>query len=397
MSDSTRRSFLQGVGLGAAALGLNNTARAEEKPIQGFQKTAGAPDPSAGYKPISDRKIRVGIAGYGFCKFGANFSFQTHPNVEVVAVTDLIPDNCAALAKECRCGKTYPSAEEMFKDDRIEAVFIATDGPSHGRLAVEAMKHGKHVATAVPAVYGSMEDADKLFEAVKTTGRKYMLFETSCYHPELHAMREIYRAGGFGKLVYSEGEYYHYTPKPVPSYKDWRVGSVPQWYPTHAAAFYVGVTGGSFTEVTCMGMPSYLDAFQPGANRYNNRFATEVALLRTSEGGMARIAMSWDTPGEGREAGRIRGQNGVFENKYVGTLKDLPPTSRGPLPPGVDPGYHGGSHGYLTHEFVSAIIQDRMPLVNIEWALAMTVGGIVAHQSALKDGELLKVPQYRLS
>jgi hypothetical protein len=32
--------------------------------------------------------------------------------------------------------------------------------------------------------------------------------------------------------------------------------------------------------------------------------------------------------------------------------------------------------------------------VNICEALAMTVGGIVAHQSALKGGESLKIPQF---
>jgi len=41
-------------------------------------------------------------------------------------------------------------------------------------------------------------------------------------------------------------------------------------------------------------------------------------------------------------------------------------------------------------------LQDRTPLVNIAWALNMTVAGIVSHQSALKDGELMKIPQYAL-
>ena len=45
-------------------------------------------------------------------------------------------------------------------------------------------------------------------------------------------------------------------------------------------------------------------------------------------------------------------------------------------------------------EFVSAILQDRKPLVDVAMALNMTVGGIVAHQSALKDGELMKVLQF---
>jgi hypothetical protein len=57
-------------------------------------------------------------------------------------------------------------------------------------------------------------------------------------------------------------------------------------------------------------------------------------------------------------------------------------------------GGHGGSHGYLMNEFVTAILEDREPLVNIAWALNLTVAGIVAHQSALKDGELMKIPQF---
>jgi predicted dehydrogenase len=202
MNNSTsRRSFLQAVGFGAAALGLQGSARAADQPIQGFEETPTDPNASEGWKPVSDRKVRVGIAGYGLCRFGAAFSFQDHPNVEVVAVSDLFPDRCAGLAEACRCEKTYPSLEEMIKDDQIEAVFVATDAPSHARHCIEVLKHGKHVATAVPAVFGSLEDADKLFETVRVSGLKYMMFETSCFHEDCHAMRQIYEAGGFGKLI----------------------------------------------------------------------------------------------------------------------------------------------------------------------------------------------------
>lgn len=139
--------------------------------IPGFEKTKTDPNASKGWQALGDRKLRVGIAGYGLCRFGAAFSFQTHPNVEVVAVTDLDPNRCAGLAQACRCRKTYPSCEEMVKDDNIEAVFIATDAPSHARLAVEALKHGKHAASAVPAVFGSdaLEDAQRLCDALNMT------------------------------------------------------------------------------------------------------------------------------------------------------------------------------------------------------------------------------------
>ncbi len=250
----SRRSFLGTLGLGSlgaiAADRLLTTAEAQQPgaEILGAGGVKTSDRPRKVWQPVSDRKIRVGIVGYGVCQFGAAFGFQDHPNVTVVAVSDLFPDRCAALAKACRCEKTYPSLEELVKDDAIEAVFVATDAPSHARHCIEVLKHGKHVACAVPAVFGSIEQAHELYEAVKSSGRKYMMFETSAYHDDCHAMRQVYRAGGFGKLVYSEGEYLHYSAEPIASFRDWRVGLPPQWYPTHSTAYYVAVTGGHFTE-----------------------------------------------------------------------------------------------------------------------------------------------------
>ena len=392
---ASRRSFLQTACAGAAALGLAGTALGQEKKIQGFDETPKEPKPARKWTPVSDRKLRVGIVGYGVCRFGAAFSFQDHPNVTVAAVSDLFPDRCAGLAKACRCEKTYPSLEEMIKDDAIEAVFVATDAPSHARHCIDVLKHGKHVACAVPATFGSLEDADKLFETVKASGLAYMMFETSYFRPDCYAMRTIYNAGGFGKLVYSEGEYYHYAVPEIASYKDWRVGLPPQWYPTHSNAYYVGVTGGSFTEVSCMAMPSVLDKLRPENNVYKNPFGTEIALLRTSDGGTARMGVSWDTPGDGGERGRIRGQRGTFYDRYQGLEKNLPDITPTLLPPGVAAGGHGGSHGRLMDEFVQSILQGRKPLVDVAQALNMSVAGVVSHLSALKDGELMKIPQYK--
>lgn len=394
----SRRSFFQGTAIGAGLAALSGGRAGAEKVIQGFEDTQSTTDTAKPWQPVSDRKIRVGIAGFGVCSFGAAFDFQNHPNVEVAAVTDLIPERCQALARECRCAKTYPSLEELVKDDNIEAVFVATDAPSHARHCIEALKYGKHVACAVPAVFGSLKDAKRLYNAVKKSGLNYMMFETTSFHNDCYAMRTIYNAGGFGKMTYTEGEYYHYMETPIDSYKGWRVGLPPQWYPTHSNGYYVAVTGGSFTEVSCMGMPSIIPHLRPANNPYKNPFGTEIALFRTSEGGMARMAVSWDTPGHGGEMGLVRGQKGsMLDMAYDGTQQVAAlPLAKPALPPGVSPGGHGGSHGYLCEEFVTSILQKRTPLVNIAWALNMTVAGIVAHKSALKDGETLKIPQYKL-
>jgi hypothetical protein len=407
----TRRSFIEMAGIAGAASALSRVTAAvaaepaqppvddKGKVIPGFEKTKTDPNTSKGWQPFSDRKIRVGIAGYGLCQFGAAWGFQNHPNVQVAAVTDLIPDRCAGLAKACRCEKTYPSCEEMIKDDKIEAVFIATDAPSHARLAIAALERGKHVASAVPAVFGSLEDADKLFEAVKKSGLKYMMFETSCGHADNWAWRQRYQAGELGKIIYSEGEYYHYSATALAGYnpktknvdgEGWRRGLPPQWYPTHSNAYYIGVTGGSYTEVCCLGMPSILPELRPENNAYKNPFGSEIALFRTSEGGMSRMAVCWDLPAAGGEQGRVYGQ----KDDHGGDNKGVS-TARPPLPPGMGEGTHGGGN-HLTCDFVDAILRNRKPLVDVAQALNMTVAGTVAHQSALKGGELMKIPQYAL-
>ena len=172
-----RRDFLEGLGkvslaaLAAGGLSMRAVdARAEQAPRV--------------WKPVSERKVRMGIVGYGVCRFGAAFGFQDHPNVEIVAVSDLIPERRRGLMKACRCDKSYESLEVLVKDTDIEAVFVATDAPSHPRHCMEVLKHDKHVMTAVPAVFGSIEQAEQLVEAVQKSGLKYMMAETSCFRAD---------------------------------------------------------------------------------------------------------------------------------------------------------------------------------------------------------------------
>jgi predicted dehydrogenase len=383
-----RRDFLEKLGVGSlgatVAAGLAARAVAGE-PSQLDKK----------WEPASDRKIRFGIVGYGVCRFGAAFGFQDHPNVEIIAVSDLIPERRDGLMKACRSDKSYESLEVLIKDPKIEAVFVATDAPSHARHAIECLEHGKHVMTAVPATWGSIEQGEELLETVRRTGLKYMMAETSCYRADCYAMRQIYQAGGFGRLVYSEGEYFHYIPDPYPSFKGWRTGSVPMWYPTHSTAYYVFVTGGRFTSVSCAGFRGKIGQYQPDANQYNNPFEDEIALFQTSEGGASRMAVCYGVQGHHGEVGRVYGELGSMTGTdYQGSAKELPDVTRPALPPGVAAGGHGGSHGQLSHEFVCAILEDRDPLVDVYESLAMTVPGIVAHRSALKDGKQMAVPQF---
>ena len=356
---------------------------------------------------FSDKKVRVGIAGEGVCDFGSQFAYQNHPNVEVVAVTDLDPKKCKLLQERTRAKKTYPSCEEMIKNassDKLDAVYIATDAPSHAPLAIMALEHGLHVASAVPAVLGieQLELVPKLIDAAKASGKVYHMNETTAFRESCYAMRKLYEAGELGDIVYTEGEYFHCSGLNdglgVGSYKGWRDCLPPLYYSTHSTGYYTFTTHKRFTEVTCIGRPSALKAYSR-LNRYNNKFGSEFALFKTEEGGSARMLVAYDVLARNGERGRVWGTKGSYDDFSMSFLGDKEALNRVPwrkdkLPPGMPAGGHGGSHGYLTDDFIRAILlKDHRHCCDLKTSLETTVAGIYAHMSAVKDGETIKIPE----
>jgi len=122
---------------------------------------------------------------------------------------------------------------------------------------------------------------------------------------------------------------------------------------------------------------------------------TIAAVLLVGCGPSAPDISIWEAAGDGNiEAVKQHLANGADVNAKDGdgeTPLDLTNTEIADLLR-----EHGGSHGYLGHEFVMSILENRKPQVDIGQALNMTVAGVVAHQSAIKDGELMKIPQYAL-
>ena len=117
-------------------------------------------------------------------------------------------------------------------------------------------------------------------------------------------------------------------------------------------------------------------------------------------GGYTSIARMLSDEGIYLHKAKLKGR----EKDDAGFVRDLPEiekyqqpawwkTDMLPEPLRHDTG-HYGSHSFLTHEFISALTQGRRPTVDIYEALAYTVPGIIAHESALRGGEPMTVPQF---
>ena len=385
--------------------------------------------------------ISVGIVGVG--AFAQHFIplIKAHPLVDRVVLCDLDADKLAASAAKHGIAETVPSLEALCSSS-VDAVTLFTQNWAHGPQAIQALQAGKDVYSAVPSAI-TLDEITQLVRTVETTGRIYMIGETSYYYPAMIYCRNRCAAGDFGRIVYAEAEYYHDFDHGLYDVMKWRggadwkryAGSPPMFYPTHSVSAVVSVTGARVTRVSCMGYEDKHDdgLFRRGVNLWDNTFSNQTMLAHMSDGSVARfnefrrvghpgtVRMSmWGTDAcfESNLAGSVwatknRGETARLDEllacsgmaaaksdmdkvtaddgTHLGASKvhdvaRLPREYRG-LPNG-----HAGSHQFLIHDFVTACANRTTPPNNVWQAARYLVPGLVAHESSLQRGKLLDVP-----
>lgn len=388
--------------------------------------------------------ISIGLVGLG--AFGSTFAelFKNHPLVDRVGLCDRESERIRNFAeRESWRDKfdpkdTYVSVDEICRSD-LDALVIVTQPWLHAPQCLRAMESGKHVYSAVPLI--CLPDGDeildwceRLIETCKRTGMHYMLGETTYYRPEGMFCRRKAAEAAFGTIIHAEGHYLHDVQHGLGHKRTHRTGSTsgkewlkrekeyidkgilggPMHYPTHSTSGPVFVMNAHAVKVTAYGFGPVKDHPWHAAEAFSN----ETAFFKMSNGATVRIC-------EWREVGRqcaesfcIYGTEGCYvsnhkeedqwhawEDLHTETVLDLNEMCD-PLPPQVEQafrdmsresgvyGRHGGSHPYLVHEFVDAIAHGRQPAINAWEAVRYTVMGVMAHKSALRDGETLDVPDW---
>ncbi len=386
--------------------------------------------------------FKLGICGAGAFSRAFTPLFKAHPAVDEVVVNDVLPERAEERAAEFGISTVHGSLDDLCASD-VDAVAIMTQRQLHGPQSLKALKAGKHVYSAVP-VGQTLDEVKAIVDAVEETGLIYMMGETSYYYPSTIYCRNRFRAGDFGDVVYAEGQYIHDMDHFYQSFRrsggdDWKkvAGLPPMHYPTHSTSMVLSVTGASATTVSCLGfVDDHEDGvFRKGANLWDNVFSNETALFRTSDGSALRVnelrRVGWR--GMSSVQTSLFGTKGCFEeqaNSQVWVTKepeemteldellacaDMPIEAQGDVDKvvlqefhsGVSkvhpverlpaefrglPNGHLGTHQFLVDDFAKAVAANKLPPNHVWAAARYCVPGLVAHQSALRDGERLPVP-----
>jgi len=379
----------------------------------------------------SDRKVRVAIVGLGF---GAEFIpiYQAHPNAEIYALCRRNQGELDKCADRYGIKVRYTSFEEMLKDPNIDAVHINSPIPDHGPQSIAALKAGKHVACTVPMAT-TTEQIREIVELQRKVGRVYMMMETVVYSREYLFVKDLYDRGELGRIQFLRGSH----QQDMDGWPNYWPGLPPMWYATHCVSPCLALLSKpgepAFAEaVSCYGSGRIREELIP---KYHSPFAVESAMfsIRNSDVCAEVTRSLFDTARQYRESFDATGSKKSFEWQQVEGEDPVIHTKSTPAKPLAESeipqrvkvpdfadrlpeairqftrpaaiqdadhlsflqgGGHGGSHPHLTHNFLMAVLGERLAFPDAPTSANWTLVGICAHESALKKGEKVEIPSY---
>jgi len=364
-------------------------------------------------------KKNVAIIGLGF---GAEFIpiYQAHPNAHLQAICRRNETELHRIGDAFGVEARYTRYEDVLKDPAVDFVHINSPIPDHAWMSIAALQAGKHVLCTVPMAT-TIAECEQIVQLVKDTGLKYMMAETVVYSREFLFIREMYENGDLGKIQYMQASH----PQDMEGWPEYWERMIPMHYATHVVSPVLGLINGRAEYVSCFGSGTINERI---AKKSGNSFAVESCHIKIKNSDIA--AHIWrflfDTARQYRESFDVYGTKKSFEwalvegeEHIIHTAKkpesQIPervrvPDYAGRLPEEIRPftrtiqdakhlsfiqgGGHGGSHPHLVHEFVTALVEDRDPWPNAEISANWTCVGLCAHESAMRGGEIVWLPEF---
>ena len=381
------------------------------------------------------KKINVVLAGMGF---GAAFApiYAVHPDIASFGIFDPNLDLAKDVASRIKNARIYKTFDEIINDTSIDAVHLVSPIPLHVDQTLAVLNAGKHCACTVPMSL-TLNDLRSIVETVKKTGKSYCVMETAVYTTHFFKAKEMLSKGEFGSIQFLRGAHY----QDMEFWPDYWKGLPPMLYGTHAIAPLVMLANSPIVRVRGLGSGTMRKELH---KQYGNPFPIETMQIEFASGLKAEVTRSlFETARDYTEQFTVYGSKKSFEWQQIESEqpvvhsllsarigKDGKPL-RGlavkaeHIPTGnyhmllpeqirrftvkaeeydeTNPqlsldrdasGGHGGSHPHMVHEFVRSILENRKAWINEINGANIVAAGIAAHDSAMKDGEIITIPDF---
>ncbi|MBQ8185204.1 MAG: Gfo/Idh/MocA family oxidoreductase [Lachnospiraceae bacterium] len=166
----------------------------------------------------SSRKLRIGIIGAGWMGNSHVLRYLKQPDVEIVAIADLIEGKAEKLRKKHDLdAKCYGSHLELLNDEslQLDAVSVCTYNRTHAECTIDALKKGVHVLLEKPMCV-ELDEAIEICKAEKESGKIVSVGFQPRLDENMKMIKKIVDSGVLGKIYYIQtgGGRRHGIPTP---------------------------------------------------------------------------------------------------------------------------------------------------------------------------------------
>ena len=168
------------------------------------------------------QQVRTAIVGMGVGKVNGR-AILRNPRGRIVALCDLLEDRMQEFAKELpEPVRFYTDYQQLCLDPDVDAVVICPPNQWHVPIALEAVKHDKHVLVTKP-LSDSEDSARELVEVAEAAGVVNMMSLSTRFSEEVRYLGRLCRQGAFGDIYYGHARIVRRSGIP-----DWSLGFIQQ-------------------------------------------------------------------------------------------------------------------------------------------------------------------------
>lgn len=145
------------------------------------------------------KKLKFGIVGLGgIWNVGHSPDLLKHPEVEVVAVCDIIKEKADKWGGQLNA-RSFTDFQEMIEKTDLDVVDICTPNLFHSKVAIAALRAGHHVFCEKPDAISPAE-AQKMAAAAEKSGKTLMVMRNNRWLPQSQWLKKFIDAGEMGEL-----------------------------------------------------------------------------------------------------------------------------------------------------------------------------------------------------
>ena len=149
-------------------------------------------------------RIGVGVIGAGtIAERNRLPGYQKQADARILAVADVNGERAKAIAAKVGAPQSYTDYHELLANPEVQAVSVCTPNFQHAPVSIDALRAGKHVLCEKPPAI-STEEARRVEEAARSSGRVYMVCLNHRFRPEVQQLRRYVEAGDLGEVYYAK-------------------------------------------------------------------------------------------------------------------------------------------------------------------------------------------------